>query len=169
MCVPPMMTYQRGQYCVAELCDLPLPTNQRRDHAMLAMNLMRYTLLIGLLTAASLTYADEAPDYSGAELFRIFCASCHGPLARGNGPVAKSLKVKVPDLTRIARRHGGEFPVEYISHIVDGRELRPTHGSGDMPVWGQELYGVNSEDPDRRARSNELIGRMVNYLRSIQR
>jgi hypothetical protein len=83
--------------------------------------------------------------------------------------VATSLKVKVPDLTRIARRRGGKFPAESIRHIIDGREQRPTHGSGEMPVWGQEFYGVSSDDADRRARSNELIGRLVDYLRSIQR
>ena len=136
---------------------------------MYALNLMRRTLLISLLALALPGYAAEAPDYSGAELFRIFCASCHGPQARGNGPVAKSLKVKVPDLTRIQRRHDGTFPAESIGRIIDGRELRPAHGSGDMPVWGQEFYGVTSDDAARRVRSNELIGRMVDYLRSIQR
>lgn len=127
-------------------------------------------ILLGLIVAVSLpSHADEAPDYSGAELYRVFCASCHGPGAHGNGPVAKSLRVKVPDLTRIARRHGGDFPVDTITQIIDGRELRTAHGSRDMPVWGQEFYGVASEDPARRARSDELIERMVAHLRSIQR
>lgn len=135
---------------------------------MRTLTLVRRTILLNLLALALPCAADEAPDYNGADLFRVFCASCHGPQARGNGPVAKSLKVKVPDLTRIARRRSGEFPAESIRRIIDGRELRPTHGSGDMPVWGQEFYGVSSDDAVRRARSNELIDRLVDYLRSIQ-
>lgn len=136
---------------------------------MPSIDLMRYLLLIVVVTTSVSSRADEAPDYAGSDLFRIFCASCHGTQARGNGPVAKSLKVKVPDLTRIARLHGGEFPTEKIHRIIDGRELRPTHGTGDMPVWGQEFYGASSDDAARRARSDELIERMVGYLRSIQR
>jgi len=122
-----------------------------------------------MATAPLSLHADEAPDYSGAELYRVFCASCHGAHAHGNGPVAGSLKVKAPDLTRIARRRDGHFPDETITQIIDGREPRTAHGTRDMPVWGQEFYGMSGDDPARRARSDELIARMVDYLRSIQR
>ena len=45
----------------------------------------------GCLALAGAAMAFEAvtlEDYSGAELFERFCASCHGSEARGNGPVA---------------------------------------------------------------------------------
>jgi len=126
-------------------------------------------LLISLPLITLSSHADEAPDYTGAELFGVFCASCHGPQARGNGAMAKSLPVKPADLTRIARRHDGEFPTDLITRIIDGRELRPEHRKDDMPVWGQEFYATSRDDAARRARSNELIDRLVEYLRSIQR
>jgi Cytochrome c len=127
-------------------------------------------LLTGLMMIAPAPLlADAAPDMSGAELYQAFCASCHGPKARGNGPVAKSLRVKVPDLTRIAYRHDGQFPVELVARVIDGREFRAVHGTQDMPVWGQEFYGVAGDDPERRARSDELIDRLVGYLRTLQR
>ena len=35
----------------------------------------------------------------GPDLFRAYCASCHGVTATGKGPAASELKAKVPDLT----------------------------------------------------------------------
>ena len=46
----------------------------------------------------------------GPQLYAAYRAVCHGKDARGNGPMAKQLKAKVPDLTNIAKRNGGEFP-----------------------------------------------------------
>jgi hypothetical protein len=113
--------------------------------------------------------AAEGPDYSGPELYQVLCASCHGVKARGDGPVAKTLKPKVPDLTRIAARNGGVFPTEQVRQAIDGQQLRAAHGTRDMPVWGWELYAFKGEDPARRKRVAELIARLVDYLGSIQR
>jgi mono/diheme cytochrome c family protein len=43
----------------------------------------------------------------GPALSKAYCASCHGADGKGDGPMAKSLKVKPADLTRIAARNGG--------------------------------------------------------------
>ena len=124
-------------------------------------------LLLALPTLAS--QAGEAPDMSGSELFRVFCASCHGPEAHGDGPVAQTLKPKVPDLTRIAARNGGAFPRERVREMIDGQNLPRTHGTRAMPVWGWDFYAMNKSDPARRERVAELIGRLVDYLETIQR
>ncbi|HLS82268.1 MAG TPA: cytochrome c [Steroidobacter sp.] len=112
--------------------------------------------------------ADEAPDMSGSELYRIFCATCHGAQGRGDGPVAETLKTTVPDLTRIAARRGGAFPAERVRETIDGQNLPRAHGAREMPVWGWDFYAINRPDPARRERTNELIGRLVDYLASIQ-
>ena len=112
--------------------------------------------------------ADEAPDMSGAELYRVFCASCHGVEARGDGPVASTLAPTVPDLTRIAKRNGGTFPTERVRATINGQAIPRAHGTRAMPVWGWDFYAINREDPARRKRVNELIGRLVDYLASIQ-
>ncbi len=113
-------------------------------------------------------HAHELPELSGAELYGHFCASCHGEAGRGNGPVAKSLKSKVPDLTRIAARNGGVFPGERVRESIDGQRLSSVHGTRDMPVWGSELYAIGGEDPVRRARVAELVELLAKYLESIQ-
>jgi len=79
--------------------------------------------------------AGEAPDLSGRELYQVFCASCHGVKAHGDGPVAKTLKPRVPDLTRIAIRNGGAFPTEQVRQTIDGQQVKAAHGTRDMPVW----------------------------------
>jgi mono/diheme cytochrome c family protein len=105
---------------------------------------------------------------SGATLFRLNCASCHGVDGYGDGPVAKSLTVPVPDLTRIAARRGGRFPREEIARIIDGLSPFAAHGSREMPVWGYEFFDPRLDDEAASALANERVSRLVDYLASIQ-
>ncbi|HEX2494109.1 MAG TPA: cytochrome c [Steroidobacter sp.] len=106
---------------------------------------------------------------SGMQLYETLCASCHGVSAKGDGPIAPLIKTGVPDLTRIAKREGGEFPTEDVRRTIDGRFDRSAHGPRDMPVWGWRLYDSSSSDEaGERARTDSMIERLVEYLRSIQ-
>lgn len=109
--------------------------------------------------------AEELSGYSGSELYRRFCASCHGIGGEGDGPVAPTLRVMVPDLTRLSQRRRGEFPAEAVRRIVDGRDVRAAHGARRMPVWGFEFRAAGTDGPAADA----LVERIVEYLRSIQR
>lgn len=115
------------------------------------------------LQAAPVT--EPLADYSGEQLYRRFCASCHGADARGDGPVAPMLKVMVPDLTQLARRRGGQFPADKVREIVDGRVFVGAHGPRLMPVWGYEFEAQSNEG---RAAAQDLVDRLVAYLRSLQ-
>jgi len=78
---------------------------------------------------------------SGGDLFNAYCAVCHGKDAKGNGPAAAALKVPPSDLTTLAQRHGGKFPTEYVTTVLQyGVQDVKAHGSKDMPIWG-ELFG----------------------------
>jgi mono/diheme cytochrome c family protein len=46
---------------------------------------------------------DPVAGYTGTQLFKRFCASCHGADGAGNGPVAPSIKVMIPDLAELAQ------------------------------------------------------------------
>lgn len=124
--------------------------------------------VMSLFMAGPVAAAGPFADYSGRQLYDRFCASCHGPSGFGDGPVAPSLKVMVPDLTRLYQRSGGKFPEDLVRKIIDGRQVYPAHGSRDMPVWGQELWieGGGGEQADAEARV--IVDKLVNYLRSIQ-
>ena len=122
---------------------------------------------LGIL-GSTIGSAEELSGYTGEQLYQRFCASCHGAQGRGDGPVAPALKVMVPDLTRLARRHGATFPAEQVRRIVDGRAVQPPHGARDMPVWGYEFRSATVGGTSGQQGADELIGRLVEYLRSIQ-
>jgi mono/diheme cytochrome c family protein len=64
------------------------------------------------------------------------CAPCHGSDAKGNGPVSSQLKTHPSDLTVLAKKNNGVFPLNTLYKIIDGREAVSSHGTRDMPIWG---------------------------------
>jgi mono/diheme cytochrome c family protein len=128
-------------------------------------------LMLSLVTACTSASVHEpnVSELTGMEMYERLCSSCHGLSGRGDGPVAPLIAVGVPDLTRIAYRHGGEFPTEKVRRTIDGRWDRRAHGARDMPVWGWQLYDSQSQnDADERAQVDSMIDRLVAYVRSIQ-
>ena len=126
-------------------------------------------VLILLLIATVAARAEDFSGYSGARLYMRFCASCHGDKGYGDGVVAGSFNIMVPDLTRIARRQGGTFPEDRIRRIIDGRKTLPPHGSREMPVWGFEFDFQNGDRPGSPARTDAMVDRLTQYVRSMQR
>jgi mono/diheme cytochrome c family protein len=101
---------------------------------------------------------------SGKEMFRAYCASCHGAAGKGNGPAAAALKEQPTDLTSLARKNGGKFPAMLVtSSIRDGAQAG--HGSKDMPVWGPVLSSVSN---DSQAVVDQRVGNLVGYIQSLQ-
>ncbi len=143
-----------------------------KPHARhVAIALMIALILLLLATVLGRTQETEYSvfsHYSGAQLYARFCASCHGDQGHGDGRVAVSLKIMVPDLTQIAHRHGGTFPEEQIRKIIDGRTTLPPHGSREMPVWGFEFLTQASTEPTPQQRSDELTARLTDYIRTLQ-
>lgn len=124
---------------------------------------------LALAGAAAAFDAVTLDDYSGPELFDRFCASCHGGEARGDGPVAASLNVAVPDLTTIAARYG-EFPSMLVRDIIDGRGIdKRAHGTRTMPVWGYEFWVEDGGDVNAQRAVRDAINKLVEHLRSMQR
>ncbi len=109
-------------------------------------------------------YQQLIRSVEGPDLFRAYCASCHGKDGKGNGPVAGTLKATVPDLTTIAISNDGNFPVARIKRIIMGEGMIASHGSREMPVWGPIFHQVE-EDVDR---GNVRVENLVTYLESIQ-
>jgi mono/diheme cytochrome c family protein len=135
--------------------------------------LIRWSTTILASIALATAHADEPAPHStprragpsGAALFKTYCASCHGTTGRGDGPVAKRLARKPPDLTRLAQRNGGNFDADQLRRVIDGRQPVKGHGRGEMPVWGDAFQGSDESSAEAvRAR----IEALVEYLRSIQ-
>ena len=103
---------------------------------------------------------------AGADVYRMYCATCHGVSARGDGPLAESLRRRPPNLTEIARRNKGVYPQELVYRIIDGRQKVAGHGGPDMPVWG-DAFMRTSGNPDE-ASVRVRIQALVDYLETIQ-
>jgi mono/diheme cytochrome c family protein len=102
----------------------------------------------------------------GQQLFRTYCASCHGLDGRGNGPVASALKDPPADLTMIAGRNGGVFPRDRVTAFVtNGDRSTAAHGSQEMPVWGPTFTALA---PGSFKPVNDRIRSVVAYIESIQ-
>lgn len=130
----------------------------------------RGMLIAGLsLLPALVALAQEPVARSGPVLYRQYCASCHGISGRGDGPVAKSLRVEVPDLTRLAIRQGGVFDRDRVERIIDGRFIIGAHGSRTMPIWGEALSRSAVGDPNAERATRTIVGRLADYLWQLQR
>lgn len=123
-----------------------------------------------LALASSATAQDPqtagTPGYSGNELYRTYCAVCHGVAARGDGPLADQLKKRPPDLTQFAKQNGGTFPSDMVYRIIDGRMTTPGHGGKDMPIWGDAFKGTHDGSSEDSVKKR--IEALVQYLGSIQ-
>lgn len=102
----------------------------------------------------------------GPELYKSYCAVCHGSDARGGGPMALSLRTTPSDLTRIAARNGGVYPSARIERIISGEEQIPGgHGSRAMPVWGPIFSQISWDQDLGRMRIHNLAA----YLGRLQK
>ena len=64
------------------------------------------------------------------------CAGCHGSDAKGGGPQRDKLKTKPIDLTVLAKRNHGTFDAAAVYQMIDGRNVRTSRHSTEMPIWG---------------------------------
>lgn len=114
----------------------------------------------------------------GKDLYRAYCAQCHGADGKGTGPRAAALKKPPADLTRIAERAGGEFNQEAVIQYIMG--IRPggkvaydpvsgqvrvmtAEGPADMPAWGHMFRNFWPDQPERMR-----FVSLAKYLKSIQ-
>jgi mono/diheme cytochrome c family protein len=101
----------------------------------------------------------------GRVVYVRYCVSCHGKETRGDGPLAKDLRVPVPDLTTLANRSGGVYPEDRVVRIITrGNEVRG-HGTADMPAWGPAFNRTDGIE----AAVDEAIRNLTLYLKSVQR
>jgi mono/diheme cytochrome c family protein len=116
--------------------------------------------------APQIRLVEKGPIVSldGKDNFAAFCAVCHGADGSGNGPAVAALKVPVPALTTIAKRHGKFDPIA-IERLVTGRDrVPPAHGTVGMPIWGPVFRGNDMSTTLMTLRLKNL----VEYLQSIQ-
>jgi mono/diheme cytochrome c family protein len=131
--------------------------------------------VMAVLAVAALAVGAQAQDPSpreptlprttvGSELFRLYCATCHGQDAKGR-PATAAMRVPAPDLTTLALNHGGVFPRDDVRQIIEhGQGTGSSHLSGGMPVWGTIFRAFEPSDTMVAVR----IENLVSYIESLQ-
>ncbi len=138
---------------------------------------MRYTILLAAMLifaggAAAQSKAAASQDQfppnfvpSGKDMFKQYCAACHGLNAKGHGPARAALKVPAADLTTLTKRHGGEFPYDLVTNILRFGPGVAAHGSSDMPTWGGIFQYMDNYN---QAVVQKRIKNLCDYLVSLQ-
>ncbi len=101
---------------------------------------------------------------SGSDLYKEYCAVCHGKDGKGGGPAAAALKSKPADLTQLTKTHEGKFPVGQVRKLLGGGSSTPAHGSQEMPIWGPVFRSMSPNQSIATLRVDNLM----HYLESIQ-
>jgi len=144
------------------------------------MSMKRNGLLLASLTALGIACSAQAAERERVDLgkreYMDKCAVCHGSSGKGDGGAIDILKRTPSDLSTLARRNGGVFPVDRVYGVIDGREAVKGHGSRDMPIWGSrygsekaaagEHYFDMPYDMEMYTRSRILA--LIDYLNRIQ-
>lgn len=121
--------------------------------------------------AATLSGSGAVAQDAGEWEYMNACASCHGADASGSGPVADYMSIIVPPLTGLAAANDGEFPLDDVVKIIDGRAEVRGHGSG-MPVWGAVFADPLAAEISGQSVDYITRGRVLSlalYLESIQK
>jgi mono/diheme cytochrome c family protein len=117
---------------------------------------MKTPLIALTMTFACLAAAAGEPD--GAQMFANHCAACHGVVGEGDGPVAATMAISVPNLRTLAMRSGGDFPEDAVTAYIDGRTPRAAHGDRQMPIWGEVFTALErGDEPVVAARIKVLV------------
>ncbi len=136
-------------------------------YSILVATLLIFAGAIGAQSNAASRQDQFPPNFvpTGKEMFKQYCAACHGIDAKGHGPARSALKVPAADLTTLSKRHGGEFPYDLVTNILRFGPGVAAHGSADMPTWGAIFQYMDNYN---QAVVQKRIKNLCDYLASLQ-
>jgi mono/diheme cytochrome c family protein len=132
-------------------------------------------VLIGLVAALQgqqakpeVKYVPPAPTSAadGAEMYREYCAVCHGLDGKGMGPAMPALKKMPADLTELTAKNKGKFPELRVYGVLSGEVDLTAHGSRDMPVWGKVFREMSRRD---NAIVQLRLRNLTKYVETLQK
>jgi mono/diheme cytochrome c family protein len=102
---------------------------------------------------------------SGEEMYKTYCAVCHGPDGKGKGPAADALKVPPTDLTTLSKNNGGKYPALKVAAAIRGEGNLPAHGTKEMPVWGQLFWTMSH---GHESEVQQRVSNLSKYIEGLQ-
>ena len=103
---------------------------------------------------------------SGAEMYKSYCAVCHGTDGKGSGPAAEALKVPPTDLTVLAQKNGGKYPAMRVAAVIRGEETLAAHGTKEMPIWGHLFWSMSG---GHEAEVQQRVANLNKHIESLQK
>ncbi|MDT8283459.1 MAG: c-type cytochrome [Gammaproteobacteria bacterium] len=127
--------------------------------------LLSALLFMPLLTSAAVV-ASESDDnadlpaaYEGRRLYVSYCLLCHGVDGKGDGPLAKAMKIHPADLTTTVRSRSDTILIKIIT------------GEGRQTITGRDRHNLLSDAmPEwRDVFSEQQVTSLIAYLRFLGR
>jgi mono/diheme cytochrome c family protein len=144
----------------------------------MAVSAFRSAIVSVALTALLVNFAAAGPPQdkkaarlmgsnpvSGLQLYKSYCAVCHGNDLKGNSPISPDYKNPPSDLTTLAQRHEGKFPDAYVEDVLRNGVKKPAQGKTEMPTWGPIFASIPGMDPEL---VSIRIVNLTNYIKSMQ-
>jgi mono/diheme cytochrome c family protein len=115
------------------------------------------------LKKVPITYSEPT---SGAQMWKDYCAACHGMSGAGDGPAADLLKSPPADLSLLAKQNNGKYPADRVASVMRFGSGH-AHGTSDMPMWGPLFRSFKSNTHSENL--VELrIHNLTEYVESLQ-
>lgn len=127
-------------------------------------------LVLPLLAAALIACTPPAHVQTGAADFADLCAPCHGPGAKGDGPMAADLAKKPADLTGLSARNGGTFPMVRVMNKIWGYSrgaAAPSMMPKFEPLLDSDTVLIDLGDGVQTPTPRRLI-ELAEYVKTLQ-
>ena len=138
---------------------------------IMAKGIFKWLIITNVIIACGALAHAQNIDAGKVE-FQSSCAACHGADGKGKGPLSGVLKLAPPDLTALAKKNNGVFPVNAVYEMIDGRKAVEAHGTREMPIWGFRYmpspYQAVNPSPATEAAIRARMLTIVDYLNRIQ-
>jgi mono/diheme cytochrome c family protein len=132
------------------------------------------TVLLGamMVGTSGIALAAERIDI-GKQEYENNCLTCHGLTGKGDGPYASYLRNAPSDLSLLAKKNKGVFPVARLYEVIDGREDVKGHGPRNMPIWGAAYALKGAQDYRENPQNVEFYVRarilaLIEYVNRLQ-
>jgi len=112
------------------------------------------------LTKVPTTYTDAV---NGEQMYKQYCAACHGPDGKGDGPAVHFLKTPPPDLTTLKLRNHGKYPAGTVKCALLNLGASHERAKLEMPDWGSLFWSQNQRVASLR------VYNLTTYVESLQR
>ncbi len=118
-----------------------------------------FSLLILIFTTPNLSYANPPPAYEGQKLYISYCQLCHGKKGKGDGALARAMKISPADLTTTVRSRSDTILTKIIT------------GNGRQTITGRDRHNIlNEAMPEwKDIFTPAQVKALISYLRFISR